>query len=69
MSLTKKHYEAIAEIIGQHWHRPPKEEAFIDTGLLNELECYFIEDNPNFSVYEFDQRAIEAMNRYNPIES
>ena len=47
MSLSKKHYKKIAELIGKHTVQPNKESNnnFIAYGFVWELAEYFIEDS------------------------
>ena len=47
MSLSKKHYKKIAELIGKHTVQPNKESNnnFIAYGFVCELAEYFIEDS------------------------
>ena len=52
MSLSKKHYKKIAELIGKHTVKPNlKTETnvnFIAYGFVWDLAKYFIEENKNF---------------------
>ena len=47
MSLSKKHYKKIAELIGKHTVQPNKESNnnFIAYGFVWDLAKYFIEDS------------------------
>ena len=53
MSLSKKHYKKIAELIGKHTVQPNKESNnnFIAYGFVWDLAKYFIEENKNFDPY------------------
>ncbi len=57
MSLSKKHYKKIAELIGKHTVQPNKESNnnFIAYGFVWDLAKYFIEENKNFKPDTFYQ--------------
>ena len=59
MSLSKKHYKKIAELIGKHTVKPNlKTETnvnFIAYGFVWDLAKYFIEENKNFKPDTFYQ--------------
>ena len=59
MSLSKKHFKKIAELIGKHTVKPNlKTETnvnFIAYGFVWDLAKYFIEENKNFKPDTFYQ--------------
>ena len=61
MSLSKKHFKKIAELIGKHTVQPNKESNnnFIAYGFVWDLAKYFIEENKNFKPHTF----YEAINK------
>jgi len=64
MSLSKKHYKKIAELIGKHTVKPNlKTETnvnFIAYGFVWDLAKYFIEENKNFKPDTFYQAIDKA---------
>ena len=68
MSLSKKHFKKIAELIGKHTVKPNlKTETnvnFIAYGFVWDLAKYFIEENKNFKPHTFyeaiDKASIQA---------
>ena len=50
MSLSKKHFKKIAELIGKHTVQPNKESNnnFVAYGFVWDFAKYFIEENKNF---------------------
>ena len=61
MSLSKKHFKKIAELIGKHTVQPNKESNnnFIAYGFVWDLAKYFREDNQRFKPHTF----FEAINK------
>jgi hypothetical protein len=61
--LTKKHFEAIAEIVRKNVTtvQKPEEETYIKANrFIDDLSNYFLEINPNF-----DKNKFVAYARYN----
>jgi hypothetical protein len=61
--LTKKHFEAIAEIVRKNviTVQKPEEETYIKAHrFIDDLSCYFLEINPNF-----DKNKFVAYAKYN----
>ena len=60
MSLSKKHYKKIAELIGEHTVSIENKMCnFISYGFVLKLAQYFREDNPRFNLETF----FEAINK------
>tara|TARA_B100000035_G_scaffold56143_1_gene44439 strand:- start:437 stop:703 length:267 start_codon:yes stop_codon:yes gene_type:complete len=60
MSLSKKHYKKIAELIGEHTVSIENKMCnFISYGFVLKLAQYFKEDNPRFNLETF----FEAINK------
>ena len=54
MSLSKKHYKKIAELIGEHTVSIENKMCnFISYGFVLKLAQYFKEDNPRFNLQTF----------------
>ena len=56
--LTKKHFEAIAEIVRSnvttvHWDKPEEETYIKAHKFIHELSRYFLDINPNFDYDKF----------------